>query len=364
MKIGFITRNYPPNIEGGAEISLSLLADSLAKKGHKIKIFVPEDKITTDSIEGTNPKIYRFKWDKKTPFSLENPFSVKKFCNKVFSVKENIDILDGWNYITPLPIISKKLDIPYIVSLRDATALCDLRFNANPQKLNFLKYFKVRFHYNGFSLKEILNGIFGFYLTEIRQKIIKKANYVTFASTALKQIYKDINKNSSVVFSITVPQKNINTDKKIFLYAGRQSKGKGAYLFQEASKEINSERKDIKLIPIFKKTHKEVLNSIKNSYAVVVPSLVFEAFPRMAIEAVASGKPVIGTNIGGIPEAIGEAGIVINPDKKSLTEAIVKLADDRKLYCRLKSNTLNQAKKFTESIISEKVLNIYKEVLK
>ncbi|MHC0433815.1 glycosyltransferase [Streptomyces sp. O3] len=43
----------------------------------------------------------------------------------------------------------------------------------------------------------------------------------------------------------------------------------------------------------------------------LVPSVVEDAFPRVIIEAVLHGTPSIGTDQGGIPEAIGAAGIVL-----------------------------------------------------
>ncbi|QIB42815.1 glycosyltransferase [Streptomyces aureoverticillatus] len=43
----------------------------------------------------------------------------------------------------------------------------------------------------------------------------------------------------------------------------------------------------------------------------LVPSVVEDAFPRVIIEAALHGTPSIGTDRGGIPEAIGTAGIVL-----------------------------------------------------
>ena len=43
----------------------------------------------------------------------------------------------------------------------------------------------------------------------------------------------------------------------------------------------------------------------------LVPSTVEDAFPRVIIEAALHGTPSIGTDRGGIPEAIGNAGIVL-----------------------------------------------------
>jgi glycosyltransferase involved in cell wall biosynthesis len=47
---------------------------------------------------------------------------------------------------------------------------------------------------------------------------------------------------------------------------------------------------------------------------VLVPSLVLEGFARIILEAAANGIPAIASNIGGIPEALQDSGILIDVD--------------------------------------------------
>lgn len=64
---------------------------------------------------------------------------------------------------------------------------------------------------------------------------------------------------------------------------------------------------------------------------VVLPSLTGEAFPRAVIEAMALGKPVVATDVGGTREAIGEAvtGYVVPPDDTAaLAGRIARLLAD------------------------------------
>ncbi|MGE4531128.1 MAG: glycosyltransferase family 4 protein [Acidithiobacillus sp.] len=65
--------------------------------------------------------------------------------------------------------------------------------------------------------------------------------------------------------------------------------------------------------------------------AVVVPSLLNEALGMVAAEALAFGKPVIGSRRGGIPEMIhhGENGLLFEPDTAGdLQAALEAMADD------------------------------------
>ncbi len=68
----------------------------------------------------------------------------------------------------------------------------------------------------------------------------------------------------------------------------------------------------------------------------VLPSL-WEGLPMIILEAMASGCPVIATDVGGVREAIvdNETGILVEPgNKKALYEAIEKLVTDKDLMVK------------------------------
>jgi glycosyltransferase involved in cell wall biosynthesis len=65
----------------------------------------------------------------------------------------------------------------------------------------------------------------------------------------------------------------------------------------------------------------------------VLPSLS-EGVPKSIIEAMALGKPVIATNVGGIPELVreGQTGYLVEPrDSEGLAQSIIKLAINAEL---------------------------------
>ena len=80
--------------------------------------------------------------------------------------------------------------------------------------------------------------------------------------------------------------------------------GKGPSLNEIKKKIIKHGLKNIKLVGY--KSGKELRNLIQNSMFVVLPSEWYENGPISILEAFASGKPVIGSNIGGIPENISD----------------------------------------------------------
>lgn len=71
----------------------------------------------------------------------------------------------------------------------------------------------------------------------------------------------------------------------------------------------------------------------------VLPSLS-EGVPKSIIEAMALGKPVIATKVGGVPELVkhGETGMILEPcNVSALADAIIRLAKDKSLREKLGS---------------------------
>lgn len=72
----------------------------------------------------------------------------------------------------------------------------------------------------------------------------------------------------------------------------------------------------------------ELVHQYRLASIVVVPS-TYEGFGLPAAEAMACGAPVVATTAGGLPEVVGDAGILVPPaDVKALVEAISALMDD------------------------------------
>lgn len=86
-------------------------------------------------------------------------------------------------------------------------------------------------------------------------------------------------------------------------------------------------------------------------------------YPIALLEAMASGTPVVGTNVGGIPELIddGITGVLVRPDDANqLAEAIRKLIDDKRLCSKMGKNARKKCiKSFSNQVVSDKIKKIY-----
>ena len=83
-----------------------------------------------------------------------------------------------------------------------------------------------------------------------------------------------------------------------------------------------------------------------------------EGFGITFLEANACGKPVIGTRVGGIPDAIenGVNGYLINPNSSDeLKKIVTKLLDNDSLYSTISKNSINHVKNnFDVNLIGKK----------
>ena len=104
----------------------------------------------------------------------------------------------------------------------------------------------------------------------------------------------------------------------------------------------------------------------------LVPSLVEEAFPRVILEAAVNGIPVIANRIGGIPEALGDSGVLIDVDSQEpniaeivekYVQEIRRLLNDEDVYQRYRQKALTWAKEY-EIKQTESAHDIYNRYIK
>lgn len=168
---------------------------------------------------------------------------------------------------------------------------------------------------------------------------------------------------------------------------GKLNRGKGVYELLRAVGMIAEGNSSVKLVFVGDGQEREglrkeaerlgigdkvfftgVRKDVERMYAAmdifVLPSTCSEAFGMVIIEAMAMGKPVIGTMVGGIPELITDRknGILVPPgDEKALAEAIRIYLADRDFSSRVAS----AGRQTVESEFSDRTLgDRFEEVLK
>jgi glycosyltransferase involved in cell wall biosynthesis len=96
--------------------------------------------------------------------------------------------------------------------------------------------------------------------------------------------------------------------------------------------------------------------------AFVFPSL-YEGFGLPPLEAMASGTPVITSNVSSLPEAVGDAAMLVNPENVfEIARGIRDVLLDDDLRRRLVARGKEQAARFSWERTAREVLEIYEEV--
>ena len=90
----------------------------------------------------------------------------------------------------------------------------------------------------------------------------------------------------------------------------------------------------------------------------------YEGFGLPVLEAMACGTPVVATNRTSVPEVVGEAGILINPeDTSELAKEIKRVLTDKPLSETLSARGLARSSEFTWEKTAEATGEAYQSVL-
>ena len=203
--------------------------------------------------------------------------------------------------------------------------------------------------------------------TNTESKVLKWPNKLTTDSKYIQRLYKekldidfeylpsplDVEK-----FSVIRDVKKI---EKQVVYVGRDSHEKGIDILQKAESQINGD-----VVYCTDLTWEDAMSVIKSSSVVVVPSRM-ESLPTTIKEAFYLNVPVVGANVGGIPELItdNETGLLVppeNPDK--LADRVNELLSNTKKAEKIADNGNDFVKKnMTWDIVLPKYIQFYENLI-
>lgn len=218
----------------------------------------------------------------------------------------------------------------------------------------------------------------------------KFMDYLIFVSNFVMQKHKEFGLPETIKFSVQ-PNfiSNLETivpnyqQGEYFLFFGRLSREKGILTLIESALNSNIKLKILGTGALFNqikeqetdnievvgfKQGEELIQIIRNASFIIIPSEWFENNPMSVIEAYACGKPVIGADIGGIPEIIipNETGFLFKSKNKNDLQKKLQIANNltNKEYEYMGKN----ARKFAETFFNPKnqitnLINIYNELI-
>ena len=167
-------------------------------------------------------------------------------------------------------------------------------------------------------------------------------------------------------------------------FVGRLEQVKGPDRFVEAAKEVQAACPQAHFVMVGDGPMKEELMRMAHGisgfhlvgYREDIPDLMAtvdlvmisslnDGFNLAAVEAMASSKPIIATAVGGLPEVVGEGGILVKPgDTKGLAQETIQLINAPDLREQIGEKGRRRAEAlFDWDVCFQKALDIYHQVV-
>lgn len=399
LNICYLTNEYYPDIRGGIGKFVYILARETAKFGHQVHVIT----LTRDNIESVNFEenvwVHRIGVN-KYPKSLLEYDTVNDNFNE-----NRMNTL--YSHYEEILKINKKCKVDIVQTpIWDSLgfyALFDSRFNL-----------VVTLHT---SMKTIFEGVYHIneeveFHIEVEEYLLNKSKFIVSNSKAIEKQYNQYYNDACEGKTFLIPhgledmRKFVKNNKKLsdnsdnieILFVGRLEYRKGIDIIFECVPYICKKYNNVIFrfcgdntinMPNSETTYKdyflskynefservifegyisdeEIIDRYSNCDIFIAPSR-FESFGLIFLEAMIFSKPVIGTNIGGIPEVVenGVSGILIeNENSENLKNALIKLIENKDIRESMGKNGRRiYEEKFTAEIMANKFIDYYKNIL-
>lgn len=383
--------NYP-YLKGGAETVFLHTINLLKQKGHKVISLSREIKgFNHENIDYLIPE---------EKFFLSRFYSFKsKQLIRIILKNEKPDIVHIHNIVggisfSILPDL-KKFGIPVVATIHDFRLLCPVSIMVNG-KGEVCEKCKAGKYYQGILNRCNPEGIIKSSIvvmeSYLRDFFINHKNYFDaylfvshFTKEKFIEFYPEISNRSFVLYNF-----NQKFDPNIyrgnyFLYFGRFDREKGLLTLLKAFKR----KSELKLLLAGRgpfesyienfnssnnirnvgfKQGKDLMELIKNSEFVVLPSECYETLSMSAIEAISLSKPIIVSGLGGLKELVSNSHAGFEFQYKNVEDLIRVLQKAKSLsdeeYFKLASNAYRFAvNNFSQDNYYSKLISIYERVI-
>ncbi|HLD33848.1 MAG TPA: glycosyltransferase family 4 protein [Candidatus Nanoarchaeia archaeon] len=410
MKILFISEHYKHNIQGGGEVNVFTLCEALADKGHEISVLtsgsvrqkIVEKKVAvyqyleTGGVQSLFGNIKRIFFHRQIAGEVEK-LQKQNTYDVIHLIGTALGAASSLRKITSVPIYATIES--YIALCPKGDFICGSKAVIKPwpffyfarcmsrsreigkmQNRAYIRYNPIawaliyqRYRHLNNSLKcaQLIA------ISEFMQNILKQfnlssrviPNFIDMDAFRQKAAEKEDKKKSK--------SKN---NKTSILYLGSLNEYKGPQILLEAAKNLsctvhlygNGILKDnlekmIKIEKLDAAIHEPVrFEDVPNVYStadiVVFPSVWPEPFGRIAIEAMAAQRAVIGSSIGGIKEVIrDDCGVLVAPGSvEELHHALQMLIMQEKKRIQLAKNGFAHVKNnYSKEVVIKKLISAY-----
>lgn len=389
MKIGIITSAYPEYEDDPHGIFVHRLMKEISKKGHEVRVIAPFSIEKTNYIlNGVNVERFNYFYPKryqrlagrsgmidnvKEGFLVKIQVLIYVFFNVIYSMMKLRDV-DIVHVQWPIPnglgslFLKKIYGIPYINTIHGEEVHLSKRYHL---------LFVIRWLVNN-SSKTITNSTTTKELCLEAGLDKEKIDVIPFGVDTEyfrpTDVYNDENiiqilsvgylierKGFEYLIKAMVEVLKQHINARLTIIGTGPLENELRNLINEL--ELNNEIEIIKNV-----SNEELLYMYNSSDLFVLPSIVdsqgnTEGLGIVLLEAMACGLPVIGSEVGGIPDIIanGKTGLLI-PQKNcyKLSEAIINIIENEKLRNNLISAGHERIKElFSWNVVAKNYLDIY-----
>ncbi len=398
MKICMIVREYPSSLNepivSGEIKNPFYLSQMLKKMGYKVTVITHNKDIKVQNFNGVQIYSIGSGFLKGVVRSITSALNEAKCYLKLIK-KEDFDIIHAHIPVIGLILLRKfrKIKTP-IITTAHGTSLQEAKANIEGRsvystlaKLNsWIQYYIDRFSWLG-SDKVISAGNY-----QVREMLevykLPEEKVIPISNGVDTSFYKPDPKAGN-----KIKEKYGIEDKKIVLFVGRLVRKKGLqYLIDSAllilrevpdtvflvvggtdkfaqyelelRKRIRHLDLEEKFIIVKNVPEKDMPSYYNAADVCVFPSINYEPLPTVIFEAMACGKPIVASNLGGIPEQLGYKDTLV-PQKNfiALAKMIIKILKDDSLAKELSNKNRKRAKEFHWEKISKMHVELYRGVV-
>jgi glycosyltransferase involved in cell wall biosynthesis len=419
VKIALINEYFPPFAPGGAEWSSFYLGQALVKRGHQVTVITPNyGTVSAENMDGL--QVVRFayparlkgkrnlnlRWLASPLFYLWSAFHIWRIGRRY-----QFDVLHAENkYMIPgVWLAGKALHRPVVATIRDTLTVCPfgrclMVYDEVPANCGCNEMWQlcrdehiavyIRPRNRLLFLKARLTTSYLRWDTYLRRWFLSRLDGVIAVSQGILEVYRQakvtLGRKATVVYNIPPEPTVVTAKPKTFfglppgplvLYVGKFSPGKGTADLVAAAKQVvqtmpnaqfafagGSEldgTEGIGNIHILGRLpHEEIESLYQIADVVVSPSVWPEPLTRVLLEAMAFGRAVIGTKVGGTPELIEHSKNGLLTPRRSpqaLAEAIIYLLQDSQARQMMGENGRQRLQeKFNPDRSIEQLLSFYR----
>jgi len=370
VRICLVNEYFPPFAPGGAEWSAEALARALARRGHVVVAVTPNyGAPAREARDGFT--VVRFPFPARLPPGratlsprwLANPFFYLYAAAAVWWIarRERAELIHVQNKHTLIPgvLAGRLLGIPVFLTIRDgslidAAPMCLHYGDRMPADCGVRKlwrecsedYFARYLAGRRGRLRAKLAFLYFWLDSRLKQRFLGRLAGVIGVSEGILDVYRRSGllgrvRRVQAVYNLPPPAAppvpaavEALRDRlglrghRVVLYVGKHSPGKGTADLAAAASQVARTVPDALFVfvgegelaatgPHLRRLgplpNAEVLALYPLAEVVVVPSVIPDALSRVILEAMAAGRPVIGTRVGGTPELVidGQTGLLV-----------------------------------------------------